>query len=123
MQPVFIHQRCDLRQFDHLMPHGVRVGPGQGCSARAALRRTVIGHAPTLFNGIEVPLMSYVTGLSAALPAARLALRPGRRTRSITRWRLRTVVRRAPRLFPEPLILGTQAADFLFQHGHPLQQA
>ena len=39
------------------------------------------------------------------------------------RWWFRTVMRRALRLFPKPFMLGTPAADFLFQRGHTLQQA
>ena len=105
------------------MPDGGRIVAGQGTPASTALHRTVIGHAPTRFDRIECPLMSCVTGLSATLPTARLALLPGRHTRSIMRWWLRTVMRRAPRLFPKLLMRGTQAADFLFQRGHTLQQA
>ena len=47
------------------------------------------------------------------------ARRPARRTRRITRRRLRTVVGRTPRLFPEPGILHAQAADFFLQRGQP----
>src|SRR5918999_2732231 len=66
----------------------------------------------------NAPLM---TGLSATLLTTRPVWLPGRLTRSVTRGRLRTVARRSPRLFPEPLILGTQAADFFFQRGQSLQ--
>jgi hypothetical protein len=120
MQPVFIHERFDLWQFDHLVPIRVQIVAGQGAPARATLRWTVIRHTLTRFDRREGPLMSCVTGLRAALPAARLALLPRRHTRSITRWWLRTVVRRPPRLLSQLLMCGTQAADFLFQRGYPL---
>jgi predicted deacetylase len=81
----------------------------------------VIGHALTRFDWIEGPLMSFVTGLRTTLSAARLAWLPRGHTRRITRWWLRTVVRRALRLFPKLLMCGTQVADFLFQRGHTLQ--
>ena len=121
MQPMFIHQRFDLRQLDHLMPNRLGIVTRQGRPASAALHRTVLLHPAALFDRIALALMSLRTGLRAALPATRLALLAGRYTRSITRRRLRTVARRSPHLFPEPFILGAPAADFFFQHGQPLQ--
>lgn len=53
-----------VRQLDDLMPHGGRIVARQGATARAALRRTAIGHAPTRFDWIESLLMSFVIGLS-----------------------------------------------------------
>jgi len=73
VQPVFIHQRHDLRQLDHLMPYGVRIVANQGRPARAALRRMVIIHTPALLDRIESALMGGVTRLSTALPATRPA--------------------------------------------------
>jgi hypothetical protein len=112
VQPMFIHQRFDLRQFDYLMLYGVRIVAGQGPPASTALSRTVIVYTPTRFDRIEFSLISFVTGLSTTFPATRGAWLPGWRTRSITRWRLRYSARGMPCLFPEPLILGVQAADF-----------
>lgn len=103
------------------MPHGMGVEAGQGRSASAALRRKVLLHTAALVGRVELALMSLVTGLSATLAATGVAWRAGRLTRSVTRGRLRTVARRSLRLFPEPLIRGTQAADFCFQRGQSLQ--
>src|ERR671915_692635 len=103
------------------MPHGVRIEACQGRPANTAPCRTMIAHTAARFDRVEFSLMPFVTGLSTTLAAARRAWLPGWRTRSITRGRLRTVTRRSPGLFPEPLSLGAQAADFLFQRGQPLQ--
>ena len=121
MQPVFIHQRFDLRQLDHLMPNGIWVGACQGHPASATLSRKVIIHTAALVGRVEFALMSLVTGLSATLLTTPLVWLPGRLTRRVTRERLRYSARKSPRLFPEPLILGTQAADFFFQRGQSLQ--
>jgi len=65
--------------------------------------------------------MPGVTGWRATLPTTRWAWLLGRRTGGSTGGRLRTVVRRAPRLFPQLLILNVQPPNFCFQGGHPLQ--
>ncbi len=93
----------------------------QSRSAIAALCRAVIAHTAALLSPVELSLMSFVTGLSAAFLAARLPFSPGRLIWGITRRRLRTVARRLLRLFPKPFNLDPQFVEFFLQRGHLMQ--
>jgi hypothetical protein len=121
MQSVFIHQGFDLGQLDHLMPYGVRIRACQGRPANPARGRTLIAHPAAFVDGVACSLMPFVTDLSTTLATTRRAWLPGGRTWSITRGWLRTVVRTAPALFSQSLILGAPAADVLCQRSQPVQ--
>src|SRR5215813_8887960 len=121
MQPMFIYQWRGLRQFDHLMSQRIGIVACQSRSTIAALGRAVIAHTAALFRRIELSLMSFVAGLSAAFLATRLPFSAGRLIRRIARWRLRAVARRSLCLFPKPFNLDPQFVEFFFQRGHLTQ--
>jgi hypothetical protein len=76
VQPMFIHQRLEFRQLNHLMSYRVGIIAGQSRPASATRSRTVITDTAALFRWIELSLMPLVTRLGPAFLAARLAFFP-----------------------------------------------